>query len=48
MPQNILIRSFVAAAIALTAASGAKAGNEACMTIGGVAIPNFLQKETNR
>jgi hypothetical protein len=47
MLEKIRFRSAVAAVIALTAASGAQAGNQACMTIGGVAIPNFFAEGDN-
>jgi hypothetical protein len=42
MIQKIMRRSAVAAAMALTAAPAAEAAGQDCMTIGGVAIPNFF------
>ncbi|MBY6241478.1 hypothetical protein [Methylosinus sp. Sm6] len=47
MLEKILCRSVVAAVVALTAAPGAQAANQACITIGGVAIPNFFAEGDN-
>lgn len=47
MLEKIVCRSVVAAVIALTGASGAQAASQACMTVGGVAIPNFFAEGKN-